>query len=110
MIFVTGGAYQGQEVFAKAIAEERGYTIIKDFHLSVKEWLDEGKDPDEELGRLLSAGDNLLVVTDEIGGGIIPMDREDRIWREVHGRICCRIAQEADEVYRVVCGIGMRIK
>ena len=30
--------------------------------------------------------------------------------REKTGRICCRIAKEAGEVHRVVCGLGTVIK
>ena len=41
---------------------------------------------------------------------ITPLDRTDRDWRERVGRLCCRLAAEADEVYRVHCGLGVRIK
>jgi len=38
------------------------------------------------------------------------MDKCDREWREAVGRTCCYIAKKADEVVRVVCGVGNRIK
>ena len=38
------------------------------------------------------------------------MDKGDREWRETVGRTCCYIAKKADEVVRVVCGVGNRIK
>ena len=39
-----------------------------------------------------------------------PLAREDRDWREQVGRTCCRLAAEAEAVYRVYCGLGVRIK
>lgn len=47
---------------------------------------------------------------DEIGSGIVPMNQEERIWREAVGRAGCKIAESAVEVYRVMSGIGIRIK
>ena len=51
-----------------------------------------------------------MITSDEVGLGIVPLDRKVREWREATGRALCRIAAEADEVYRVSCGIGMKIK
>ena len=50
------------------------------------------------------------VVCDEVGSGIIPINKFDREWRETVGRESCKMAAAADEVWRVVCGIGQRIK
>ena len=49
-------------------------------------------------------------ISTEIGYGVVPMDKGDREWRETVGRTCCYIAKKADEVVRVVCGVGNRIK
>ena len=38
------------------------------------------------------------------------MDAFEREYRERTGRILIRLAQEAEEVERVICGIGQRIK
>jgi adenosylcobinamide kinase/adenosylcobinamide-phosphate guanylyltransferase len=51
-----------------------------------------------------------IVISDETGNGIVPADAEDRRVRETTGRLCCRIAQNADEVYRVFAGIPVKIK
>ena len=60
----------------------------------------------------LLAGSNpqLILETNELGCGVVPVDRDDRFWRECTGRLCCEIAREAEEVYRVICGIGMPLK
>ncbi|KIR01579.1 hypothetical protein P261_00393 [Lachnospiraceae bacterium TWA4] len=51
-----------------------------------------------------------MLVSNELGYGIVPMDAFDRKYRETTGRICCMIAEQADEVYRVVCGLPQKIK
>lgn len=52
----------------------------------------------------------LIIISDELGCGIIPIDPEDRQNREDNGRIMCILAAEADSVIRIVCGIPQKIK
>ena len=42
--------------------------------------------------------------------GVVPMDRGDRDRREAVGRLCCDLAREAEAVYRLQCGLAMRLK
>jgi len=51
-----------------------------------------------------------VIVADEIGCGVVPVDRNDRTWREATGRALCVLAQKSENVTRVVCGIGVCIK
>ena len=51
-----------------------------------------------------------MVVADEIGCGIVPAVAFAREYREKDGRVCQKIAAFSDEVYRVICGLGSRIK
>lgn len=51
-----------------------------------------------------------VVICDEVGCGIVPMDAGERAWRERVGRVCCALAKKADKVVRVQCGIGIVIK
>ena len=50
------------------------------------------------------------VVSDEIGCGIVPMAREDRLWRDLLGEALQDLAGESDEVYRVICGCVQTLK
>lgn len=59
---------------------------------------------------LVKENPEIVIVTNELGYGIVPTEKADRIWRELTGRICTVLAAQADEVIRVVCGIGMKIK
>lgn len=50
------------------------------------------------------------VVMNEVGNGIIPMEAGQRRYREAVGRFGCLAAAAADEVVRVFCGLGTKIK
>ncbi len=68
------------------------------------------REPLEEVKKLLEACPDGIFVMDEIGNGIVPMEREERIWRDAVGQAGCFLAARAEEVVRVVCGLPMRIK
>ncbi|WP_129596151.1 bifunctional adenosylcobinamide kinase/adenosylcobinamide-phosphate guanylyltransferase [Anaerophilus nitritogenes] len=51
-----------------------------------------------------------IMVTNEVGMGIVPENRMSRIFRDIAGRINQMIAKKADEVYFTVSGIPMKIK
>lgn len=70
----------------------------------------EGPVTEQLLEELFAGPEDRVLVTDETGCGIVPADAFERLYREETGRLCCRIAGEAEEVWRVCCGIGMRIK
>ena len=53
--------------------------------------------------------DKILIITD-VSQGIVPMDKTTRAFREMNGRLMLYLASEAEEVWRVFCGIGKRIR
>ena len=53
---------------------------------------------------------NTVIVTNEVGLGIVPDGKISRIFRDIAGRINQYIAQRADRVYFVVSGIPTIIK
>lgn len=76
----------------------------------IRRLMEEGRDPAGFADRLMSENGRAVVTADEIGYGIVPADAFLREYRETDGRICQKIAAFSDEVYRVVCGLGTRIK
>lgn len=54
--------------------------------------------------------ENCIFIVDEIGSGIIPLEKEQRIYRELVGRITCRLAKQADQVYQITAGLPMCLK
>ena len=105
MKLYIGGAYQGQEELARR--ENPGAEIIPDFQLLLKGY---AGDPRAFAEDFCHAHPDAVVAADEIGCGVVPVDREERAWREAAGRALCVLAQGAESVTRVVCGIGVRIK
>ena len=57
-----------------------------------------------------AAGVNLIVVTNEVGMGIVPADRMTRYYRDILGRANRLVAKEADSVHLLVAGISLQIK
>lgn len=52
----------------------------------------------------------LLIVSNEVGMGIVPENELARRFRDLAGRLNQRVAEIADEVYLVVSGITLKIK
>ena len=65
---------------------------------------------DDLAEELIRKNPELILITDEIGYGIVPVDRMEREYREQTGRVCTRLAAYSEKVYRVMCGIGQVIK
>ena len=51
-----------------------------------------------------------VVVTNEVGSGIVPIHRLSRLFRDLQGRVNQLFARKADEVYFCVSGIPLKIK
>lgn len=52
----------------------------------------------------------LIIVTNEVGMGLVPSYRLGNIFRDIAGRVNQYLAQKADEVYLTVSGIPLKIK
>ena len=106
MILIIGGAHQGKSDFARSLCADEN-KILYNAHEKIKQLMHDKVD--------IAEFDNILqgieiVTCNEIGMGIVPLNEFDRQWRETTGRIMCRIANDADTVYRMVCGVPTRIK
>ena len=126
MWLISGGAFQGKLDYAlnilrideKAVVD--GLTcsmeelleapLVNHFHLWIDRMLREEQDVKALVEQILKANPDIVILVDELGCGIVPIDPYDRNYREVTGRICCQIAASAQEVHRVICGIGTVIK
>jgi adenosylcobinamide kinase/adenosylcobinamide-phosphate guanylyltransferase len=51
-----------------------------------------------------------VVISTEIGGGVVPVDPAERRKRESAGRLACLLAERADTVIRVCCGLPRFLK
>ena len=124
MKLIIGGAFQGKKTFAKTLcpdiefidgqtcAPEAIFTCkgIYHFHEYIRNCLKNGQDCVTFGEELIRRNPSLVVVTNELGYGVVPIEAFDREYRERTGRVCTVLAAASDEVYRVVCGVGVRIK
>ncbi|MDY3249112.1 MAG: bifunctional adenosylcobinamide kinase/adenosylcobinamide-phosphate guanylyltransferase [Candidatus Choladocola sp.] len=60
--------------------------------------------------KLRKENPDIIIVSTELGYGVVPVEKSDRTYREATGRVCTCLAAKAEEVVRVVCGIGMKLK
>jgi adenosylcobinamide kinase/adenosylcobinamide-phosphate guanylyltransferase len=65
----------------------------------------------ESLLSLLSEVDfHLIIVSNEVGEGIVPANRLSRLYRDLLGRANAYLARKADTVYLMVAGLPVDIK
>ena len=80
-----------------------------------------GENGDLEAGRFLSEidrlieaaekrSDPLIIVSNEVGGGLVPMEPISRLFRDLSGLAHQRIASKAAEVHLIVAGLPLRLK
>ncbi len=124
MKMIIGGAFQGKSAYARntysditwidgencELQEIFNCQGILHFHIYIKRMLEAGEDVTEFPDKLISKNPDIIIVTDEIGYGVVPMEKDLRIYREQTGRICTKLAAFADQVTRIVCGIPVVIK
>lgn len=87
--------------------------VFNHFHLVIKKMLNNGNSVErieENIIQLLKQNPNPVIISDEIGNGIVPMEQSERLYRESTGRLLIEIAKKADRVERIICGIPQRIK
>ena len=124
MILVIGGAYQGKldyvlckypnkSVFqcsAEGLDIDLSADIMNSLQLLVLAQIRTGTDALAYLKELLPKLKDKILICDDIFCGVVPIDFETRLWREIMGSCLILLSKNADEVIRVFCGIGSRIK
>ena len=113
MLLIVGGEGSGKKTFAQTL----GYTDndIADALLDERPVLYHLErmvfaDPACTDVLLPTLAEKEVVICNEVGSGVIPADRTERIGREATGRLCVLLAQRATCVVRMVSGIPTVIK
>jgi len=113
MILVIGGAASGKREyvqslgyaeadFADAVLDERPVVYnVQDMAFA---------DPQNASALLAPLLCKEVIICNEVGSGVVPIDPRERAAREATGRLCILLARQARRVVRLVCGIPTIIK
>lgn len=118
MILIVGGMGQGKLEYVlnrtgltrQSVAYTPQGAKDKAIFAGLETWVREHETVDEAMDALLEENPDIILLCDEVGCGVVPLLPEERAWRERVGRLCCRLAQRAQRVERVFCGITMVLK
>lgn len=124
MIFIIGGSYQGKLEFARntfglqdsdifVCTEQTGQI---DFEKKCIAYIDRfalnrvraGEEPLDAFQADIPQ--DAIIIANDISCGVVPIDTELRAWREACGRMNNDLAREADQAWRLFCGLPQRIK
>ena len=121
MIVIFGGAYQGKLEYAKenfnisdddvfvcredstAIDNAMSKKVIYGLENFTFACVKAGLEAREEL-------EGKIIICADISQGIVPLDADQRAWREMNGRCMLWLGRESERVIRVFCGLGQDIK
>ncbi len=107
MIFVNGPMFSGKREYIKTALglsqQEFSRRAVWDVEQLAARTADLEGLADQLAGRE-------IVVASEVGGGVVPIDPAERAAREAAGRLACLLAQRAETVVRVVCGLPQILK
>lgn len=107
MIFITGPLYSGKKEYACRLLGCSREELEKHAVWDVQELAAKSADLNVLADELAQ---HEVVIATEVGGGVVPIDREERAAREAAGRLSVLLAQKAERVVRVFCGLPMELK
>ena len=125
MKVVFGGAFQGKRDFVKnkwgitdadtALCSESeppdiSPKCICGMEKSVRYFLGKGDNPIDYITDNMTVLRDSIIICDDVCCGVVPLLSEDRLYRDNVGKILQILCRNADEVYRVYCGIPERLK
>lgn len=102
MIFITGPLFSGKRAYARTLCGED--ELCSDAQILATR--------ETDLSALADrlANQYKVVISTEVGGGVVPVDPVERSAREAAGRLACLLAERADTVVRLFCGLPMALK
>ena len=125
MKLITGGIFAGkyERLLALGFQPEEianGETVpfaeafqkpaLTRLNFLIRRLLEAGMDPKAFVLEQVKQRPSITIACDEVGGGVVPIEKGDREYREAVGRICCELAAMAEEVERVYGGIPTILK
>ena len=72
--------------------------VVNHLHLLIQRRIAAGESTDTLIEELYAVNPQMILICDEIGSGIVPLERKDRIYRETVGRVLCAAVAKSDRV------------
>ena len=125
MHLILGGRYMGKCDYAeslygpfKALCDLEhdppeaieGAGAVRNLQAGVRTLLLLGEDAQAFFAACLDFLRNSVLMGNEVGGGVVPLDAFERRWRDEVGLLYQMLAREADRVDRVWAGLATRLK
>ena len=124
MVFIIGGAYQGKLAHARKtyhLSDDAVFTCDSsqiDFSRRCIDRLEEftlacvrdSVDPVDYFEKHTGDWTDSILICQDISCGVVPMSEEMRLWRNETGRLCRYLADRAERVSRIFCGLEQRLK
>ena len=106
MEMIIGGAYQGKTEYARkqypqlrwsdggSVTEEELMNAqgVTGFQQYIRSELENGKDVSDLAEKIICKNPDIVLVSQEVGYGVVPVDAFDRKYREAVGRVCTKLA------------------
>lgn len=109
MIFVTGPLFAGKQEYIMKVLGWDEEAFERNAVRDVQELA--AQTSGDQLEALAdSLASKRVVIATEVGGGVVPLDPDERRSREAAGRLACLLAARADTVIRVHCGLPCLLK
>lgn len=106
MIFITGPLFAGKKSYIR-----KTLSLTEEVFADCAVWDVQERVPCQNLEALAEElSEKAIVIATEIGGGVVPVDAGERRKREEAGRLACLLAERADTVIRVCCGLPQLLK
>ena len=120
MILIIGGAYQGKLAFAKtafSVTDEQVHTCVDgelDFSkrciCNLDVFAAHHPYPVDFFATHRDMWQDSIFIMQDIFCGVVPLGQENRAWRRKAGQLSQYLSREADQVYRMFCGLEQRLK
>ena len=106
MEMIIGGAYQGKTEYARkqypqlrwsdggSVTEEELMNAqgVTGFQQYIRSELENGKNVSDLAEKIICKNPDIVLVSQEVGYGVVPVDAFDRKYREAVGRVCTKLA------------------
>lgn len=126
MHLIFGGEYQGKLDYVKKTYRINDNDIFYcsddtteiDFSKTVIYGIDKyvlaniraGKNAESEFDKIFELLYDKIIICNDVSQGIVPVDKQLRMWRESSGRVAVKLAAGAKTVTRIFAGLPLVLK